>query len=90
MDAQHHGLGPVAALAASVNYRMLAGYVFGGWLMARAALAAASGAFRDDFLTGKITTAAFYAEQILPKAAALSVVVCSSSSFAERLPVEQF
>jgi len=81
---------PGAALAASVNYLMLVGYVAGGWQMARAALAAAASETHDDFLRGKITTAAFYAEQILPKATALSAIVHGGSSFMEHLAVEQF
>ena len=81
---------PAAALGASVNYMMLAGYVAGGWLMAKAALAAAAEPAQDDFLRAKITSSAFYAEQILPKAAALSVIVHGGSSFAEHLPAEQF
>jgi acyl-CoA dehydrogenase len=81
---------PKTALAASVNFMMLAGYVCGGWQLARAALAAAKAPDQDEFLRGKITTAAFYAEQILPKAAALATTVRHGSSFADQLPIEQF
>ena len=84
---------PAAALASSVNYMMLAGYVSGGWLMARAALAANAALKEhpaDDFYKAKITTAAFYAEQILPKASALLTTVQAGSSYAPELPVEQF
>jgi len=84
---------PAAALASSVNYMMLAGYVSGGWLMARAALAANAALKEhpaDDFYKAKITTAAFYAEQILPKASALLTTVQAGSSYALELPVEQF
>ena len=81
---------PRSALAASVNFMMLAGYVCGGWQLARAALAAAKVADQDEFLRAKITTAAFYAEQILPRAAALAAIVRRGASFADRLPVEQF
>src|SRR5262252_7926068 len=67
-----------AALAASVNYMMLTGYVCGGWQMARAAIAArrmlASGA-DERFCRAKIATARFYTEQILPKASALLTAV---------------
>jgi alkylation response protein AidB-like acyl-CoA dehydrogenase len=81
---------PTAVLAASVNYLMLAGYVFGGWLLARAALAAADIADQDEFLRGKIVTGAFYAEQILPRASVLAVIVQNGASFADELPLEQF
>jgi 3-(methylthio)propanoyl-CoA dehydrogenase len=87
------GHDPDAALAASVNYLMLAGYVCGGWQMAAAALAArarlASGA-NDGFYPAKIATARFYAEQILPKANALLAAVKSGASTALTLDEEQF
>src|SRR5215471_87926 len=76
---------PNAAHAASVNYMMLTGYVCGGWQMARAAIAArgmlASGG-DEGFCRAKIATARFYAEQILPKASALSTAVKSGASTA--------
>ena len=81
---------PTACLAASVNFMMLTGYAMGGWLMARAALAAAKAPEQDDFLRGKITTAAFYAEQNLPRVAALAATVQRGASFADHLPIEQF
>ena len=84
---------PNAALAASVNYMMLTGYVCGGWQMGRAALAArARLASGDDegFCRSKIATARFYAEQILPKANALLSVVESGASTAFAVDEEQF
>jgi 3-(methylsulfanyl)propanoyl-CoA dehydrogenase len=87
------GRDPSAALAASANYMMLAGYVYGGWQMARAALAArarlASGP-DEPFYRTKIATARFYAEQILPKADALLSVVKSGASTAYALDEKQF
>jgi alkylation response protein AidB-like acyl-CoA dehydrogenase len=87
------GQDPDAALAASVNYLMLTGYVCGGWQMGRAALAAqtrlASGG-DEGFCRAKIATARFYAEQILPKASALLTVVRSGGSTALALEEEQF
>ena len=84
---------PNAALAASVNYMMLTGYVCGGWQMARAALAArarlASGE-NDEFYRTKIATARFYAEQILPKASALLSIVKSGASTAYAFDAAQF
>lgn len=69
---------------------MLAGYVVGGWLMARAALAAAKAPEQDDFLRGKVTSAAFYAEQSLPRAVSLAASVQRGASFASQMPIEQF
>jgi len=68
---------PELALAVSVPYLKLCGYVAGGWLLARsAALAAAKAGGTDgEFYSAKIHTAAFYAAQVLPLAAALARVV---------------
>ena len=84
---------PNEALATSVNYLMLAGYVCGGWQMARAALAAQAklAAGEDEaFHRGKIATARFYADQILPKAGALLAAVVSGASTALSMAEEQF
>ena len=84
---------PDAALAVSVNYMMLAGYVCGGWQMARAALAArgrlASGT-EEPFYRAKIATARFYAEQILPKASALLSIVKTGASTSYAFDAAQF
>ena len=68
---------PERALAVAVPYLQLAGFVCGGWLMAKSAALAAtkrSGAERD-FYEAKIQTARFYAEHLLPRALALGRVV---------------
>jgi 3-(methylthio)propanoyl-CoA dehydrogenase len=56
----------------SVPYLKLFGTVAGGWMMARAALAASERLKQPDadrdFLSGKLATARFYAEHELPKA----------------------
>lgn len=84
---------PDSALAGSVNYLMLTGYVCGGWQMARAALAAqarlASGE-NPSFHEAKLITARFYAEQILPKAGALLKAVKSGGKSTTALSEEQF
>ncbi|HKC44227.1 MAG TPA: acyl-CoA dehydrogenase [Burkholderiales bacterium] len=82
---RHLAASPDAALAASVNYLMLLGYVCGGWQMARAAAAArARLAAADDegFHRAKVATARFYAEQVLPKASSLAAAVLSGASTA--------
>jgi len=68
---------PERALAVSVPYLELSGYVIGGWLMAKAsAIAASQASGRDaEFYTGKLRTTRFYAEQVLPSALSLARVV---------------
>jgi len=84
---------PAAAMAASVHYTMLTGYVCGGWQMARAALVAT--AKREapddaDFLRAKLTTAAFYAEQFLPQTAALLTTIRCGDSRVRAMGDEDF
>lgn len=65
---------PNAVMAVSVDYLMLAGYVCGGWQMARAAVAAQRKLMIGAdpvFHEGKLITARYYAEHVLPKAGAL-------------------
>jgi hypothetical protein len=68
---------PERALAVSVPYLKLCGYVLGGWLLAKSAAIAAArtGGAGRDFYAAKVRTAAFYAAQVLPNAAALARVV---------------
>ncbi len=64
---------PLAPAAGATHYQTLVGIVAGGWMMARAALAAAEGgksASDGTFLAAKRATARFYAEVILPPALA--------------------
>ncbi len=71
------GLGGV--LTAAVPYLHLAVTVSGGWFMGKAALAAAgyleSGEGDQQFYRNKIATARFYADQLLPQAAACAETV---------------
>ncbi|APA84181.1 acyl-CoA dehydrogenase [Paraburkholderia sprentiae WSM5005] len=70
---------PNAVFAGSVPYLKLAGIVLGGWQMARAQLAAATKHAEDPaFHDAKIATARFYAEHVLPQAAALEVAIVSA------------
>jgi len=84
---------PQAAMAASVNYLMLVGYVCGGWQMARAALVCKRRfqSLEDHtFYRQKLATARFYADQIRPKVDALRKAVTSGASTAMMLSEEQF
>jgi alkylation response protein AidB-like acyl-CoA dehydrogenase len=75
---------PRDAAAGAMSYLRLWGTVAGGWLMARAALAAradlAKGEGDPDFLRAKILTARFYGEQILPRASALSAAATAGAA----------
>ena len=65
-------------MAVSVPYLKLCGYVGGGWLLARAAALAAAKRCRRrraSSIAAKLRTAAFYAAQVLPLAAALARIV---------------
>ena len=69
---------PERAMAVSVPYLKLCGYVTAGWLLAKSAAIAserASAGKECDFHSAKVHTAAFYAAQVLPNAAALARVV---------------
>jgi acyl-CoA dehydrogenase len=59
-----------SALAGASPYLRQFGLVLGGWLMAMAAVTALGGApgFDPTFLNGKVNTARFYGEQLLPAA----------------------
>jgi len=75
---------PVEALSGATPYLRIFGIVTGGWLLARQALAAKGeldgGADDTEYLRAKITSARFYAEQVLPTAAGLVPSVQAGSS----------
>ncbi|HEY2864064.1 MAG TPA: acyl-CoA dehydrogenase [Casimicrobiaceae bacterium] len=83
-----------AAHAASVPYLRLWGLVAGGWQLARGAQAAAKRlAERSgdaDFYRGKMATARFYADCLLPQAAALSQAITQGSEAVLALADGQF
>jgi acyl-CoA dehydrogenase len=72
---------PDAAMAVSVPYLMLSGYVMGGWLLAKSSAIAAKNLQGQDrsFYESKMHTARFYADQVLPNALALGRVVQSGA-----------
>jgi alkylation response protein AidB-like acyl-CoA dehydrogenase len=60
-----------AAMASAFDYMMQVGYVIGGWHMARSALVADArlqAGSDNPFYTRKLATAAFYGENLLPRA----------------------
>jgi alkylation response protein AidB-like acyl-CoA dehydrogenase len=75
---------PIQALAGATPYLRIFGTVTGGWLLTKQALAAQAeldaGSADTEYLSAKITTARFYAEQVLPQAAGLVPAVQAGSS----------
>ena len=73
---------PDRAMAVAVPYLRLCGYVVGGWLLAKSAAVAAQhkdGTDRD-FYQGKVRSALFYAEHVLPTVFGLARVVTGGSN----------
>ena len=74
-----HGTNPALALAGATPYLRLFGTVAGGWLMAMAALAALRQLNEDAgnkaFLTAKLASARFYADNILVQAEGLAAQI---------------
>jgi alkylation response protein AidB-like acyl-CoA dehydrogenase len=80
-----------AAFAGAVPFLKLCGIVAGGWQMARAALAAERGGFKDDsFNRGKIATARFYGDHVLVQAPGLRDTVVKGAAGVMALTEEQF
>jgi acyl-CoA dehydrogenase len=83
-----------AAGSVSVNLLMLMGTVIGGWQMARAAVLAIEkldgGAADSSFYETKLTTARFYAEQIMPRVRAYRDAVVAGSENIMSLSEQQF
>jgi alkylation response protein AidB-like acyl-CoA dehydrogenase len=70
---------PAEAYAVAIPFLKLCGFTLGGWLLAKSAAIAeaklASGIADRQFLEGKIASARFYADHILPQTLALARVV---------------
>jgi len=83
-----------AVFAGSVPYLKLAGVVFGGWQMARAALVAtrklAAGDSDPSFLKAKLATARFFADYYLSTAQASRDAIVDGSAGVLALEEEQF
>jgi hypothetical protein len=84
---------PPSAAAGAVPYLKLWGTVAGGWQMARAAAIAKlrldEGAADMDFYRGKLATARFFAEHILPLASAYKAAIVNGSHSTLALEVDQ-
>ncbi|GGY64748.1 acyl-CoA dehydrogenase [Cellvibrio zantedeschiae] len=80
--------------AASVDYLMYCGYIFMGYLWARAAKTAlaalATSSDEQDFYRAKLATARFYFERILPRTLTLVATIKSGANNLMELPAEQF
>jgi len=84
---------PNAVFAGSVPYLMLAGTTIAGWQMARALIVAedAVAAGTDvPFMQAKITTARFYGDHILNKAAVLRDSIVEGADAVTALALESF
>ncbi len=84
---------PNAAFAGSVPYLMLAGNVVAGWQMARSLLVAQDELAKGvdaDFMQAKITTARFYADHLLTKAAGMRDSIVEGADSVNALALEAF
>ena len=80
-----------AVYAGAVNYLKLAGVVLCGWQMARAMMVAQDKMDSDPaFFNAKLITARFYADSVLPQAAALAQSIRQAGASTNRMPVELF
>tara|TARA_R110002110_G_scaffold91264_2_gene237573 strand:- start:193986 stop:195725 length:1740 start_codon:yes stop_codon:yes gene_type:complete len=85
------GDGGAVALGASFDYMMQTGYLFGGWQMARSALIACQREAEhpdNPFYAQKVSTAVFYAEQILPRCAGHAGAVAAAAGSLQTFPVD--
>jgi butyryl-CoA dehydrogenase len=83
-----------AAFAGSVPYLKIAGIVFGGWQMARAAMAAntklAEGSSDATFYKSKVATARFFADHSLTTSSAARIAIVEGSAGVLALADEHF
>lgn len=82
------GQAPGEALAGATGYLRLAGYVTGGWLMAKSALATAG---RDDpFAVQKRQVARFFAEQLIPEGTAMERPIITGGGLVAAMDADAF
>ena len=81
-------------LNSTVDYLMYCGYIFMGYLWARAAKTAAlklaEGTHESDFYNAKLTTARFYFERILPRTLSLAATINSGADNLMKLHADHF
>ena len=91
--AEHGPTDPNDALAGATPFLRLMGTTVGGWYLARTALAARELLHKGEgdaaFLEAKITTASFYAEQLLPQTAGLLPMVTAGADRLFEVPISQ-
>ncbi|MEC7493439.1 MAG: acyl-CoA dehydrogenase C-terminal domain-containing protein, partial [Pseudomonadota bacterium] len=76
-----------AAMAASFDYMMQTGYLFGGWHLAASSLVAIDLLARDEktlFCQRKIATTEFYLHRLMPRASAHADAILSPVSQLDR------
>ena len=85
---EHLGQKPAEALAGATSYLKLAGYVVGGWLMAKSALATVG----DDsaFASQKRKVARFFAEQLIPEGTAMERPITTGGALVASMNAEAF
>lgn len=77
--------------AVAFNYLMLSATVTAGWLMLKAATAAADRLpEQDSYASGKLVTANFYIDHILPRCSAYLTALCSGDDAIMALPETEF
>jgi hypothetical protein len=82
---------PKTVYAGAVNYLKLVGIVLCGWQMARAMMIAQDQLASDPtFFNAKVITARFYAESVLPQAAALAQSIRLSGPTTNRMSIDLF
>ena len=82
---------PKTVYAGAVNYLELAGVVLCGWQMARAMMVAKEKMDNDPaFFSAKLITARFYADAVLPQAAAMVQSIRQAGVSTNRMPVDLF
>lgn len=81
---------PRVVLAGATPYLRALGLVTGGWLMAQAANIAGDGANDDEFYKAKMTTARFYAANMLPQVAGFTRAAMAGADDIMALPADAF
>ena len=76
--------------AASVDFLMYSGYVLVGWMWLESARVALPGADDDAFLRGKLDTATFYFDRLLPRIESLAAGMRSGAANLMGVPVDAF